>query len=113
MPAPASSSTALGSSEGCSMVLTSPGSSRRQPRAEIVVIALRYETSLRRPRRRAWTKSAWMLTPHCSLSLPSIGQALCVPITSFTSCDQPIFVDHSTDLSLSSDAVVVEIDWLR
>ena len=30
---------------------------------------------------------------------------LCVPITSSTSCDQPIFVDHATDLSLSSDAV--------
>ena len=38
---------------------------------------------------------------------------LCVPITSSTSCDQPIFVDHATDLSLSSDAVQVEIDWLR
>ena len=35
------------------------------------------------------------------------------PITSSTSCDQPIFVDHATELSLSSDAVQVEIDWLR
>ncbi len=42
-----------------------------------------------------------------------IGYVLCVPITSSTSCDQPIFVDHATDLSLSSDAVQVEIDWLR
>ncbi len=38
---------------------------------------------------------------------------VCVPITSSTLCDQPIFVDHATDLSLSSDAVQVEIDWLR
>ena len=37
---------------------------------------------------------------------------LCVPITSSTSCDQPIFVDHATDLSLFSDAVQVEVDRL-
>ena len=38
--------------------------------------------------------------------------ALCVPTTSSTSCDQPIFVDHATDVSVFSDAVQVEIDWL-
>jgi hypothetical protein len=37
---------------------------------------------------------------------------LCVPITSSTSCDQPIFVDHATDVSLFSDAVQVEDDRL-
>jgi len=37
---------------------------------------------------------------------------LWVPITSSTSCDQPIFVDHATDLSLLSDAVQVEVDRL-
>jgi transposase-like protein len=37
---------------------------------------------------------------------------LWVPITSSTSCDQPIFVDHATDVSLSSDAVQVEVDRL-
>ena len=37
---------------------------------------------------------------------------LCVPITSSTSCDQVIFVDQATDLSMFSDAVVVEIDRL-
>src|ERR1035441_7909708 len=37
---------------------------------------------------------------------------LCVPITSSTSCDQPIFVDHATDVSLFSDAVQVEVDWV-
>jgi hypothetical protein len=35
---------------------------------------------------------------------------LWVPITSSTSCDQAIFVDHATDVSLSSDAVPVEVD---
>ena len=35
-----------------------------------------------------------------------------VPITSSTSCDQAIFVDHATDLSLFSDAVQVEVDRL-
>jgi hypothetical protein len=34
---------------------------------------------------------------------------LCVPITSSASCDQPIFVDHAIDVSLSSDAVQVEV----
>jgi hypothetical protein len=37
---------------------------------------------------------------------------LWVPITSSTSCDQPIFVDHATDLSLFSDAVLAEVDRL-
>ena len=37
---------------------------------------------------------------------------VCVPITSSTSCDQPIFVDHATDVSLFSDAVQVEADRL-
>jgi hypothetical protein len=37
---------------------------------------------------------------------------LCVPITSSTSCDQLIFVDHASDVSLSSDAVQVEVDRL-
>jgi hypothetical protein len=35
------SSTALGSSDGRSIIVISRGSSRRQPRAEIVIIALR------------------------------------------------------------------------
>src|ERR1017187_4831807 len=35
---------------------------------------------------------------------------LWVPITPSTSCDQAIFVDQATDGSLSSDAVLVEID---
>jgi len=39
-------------------------------------------------------------------------RSLCVPITSSTSCDQAIFVDQATDLSLSSDAALVEIDRL-
>ena len=40
------------------------------------------------------------------------GFRLCVPKTSSTSCDQAIFVDQATDVSLSSDAVLVEIDRL-
>jgi hypothetical protein len=35
---------------------------------------------------------------------------LCVPKTSSTSCDQAIFVDQATGASVSSDAVLVEID---
>ncbi len=35
---------------------------------------------------------------------------MCVPKTSSTSCDQAIFVDHVTDVSLFPYAVVVEID---
>jgi hypothetical protein len=37
---------------------------------------------------------------------------LCVPKISSTLCDQAIFVDQTTDASLFSDAVMVEIDWL-
>jgi hypothetical protein len=40
------------------------------------------------------------------------NQALCVPITSSTSCHQAIFVDQAADPGLSSDAVQVEIDRL-
>jgi hypothetical protein len=35
---------------------------------------------------------------------------LCVPKISSTSCDQVIFVDQATDVSVFSDAVPVEID---
>src|ERR1022692_3730562 len=35
-----------------------------------------------------------------------------VPITSSTSCDQVIFVDQAIDVSLSLDAVQVEVDRL-
>jgi hypothetical protein len=38
------------------------------------------------------------------------GGDLCVPKTSSKSCDQAIFVDQATGASLSSDAVLVEID---
>jgi hypothetical protein len=39
-------------------------------------------------------------------------RGLCVPITSSTSCHQAIFVDQAADLSLSSDAVLAEVDRL-
>jgi hypothetical protein len=35
---------------------------------------------------------------------------LCVPKTSFKSCDQAIFVDQATDASVSSDALLLKID---
>jgi ferredoxin len=41
---------------------------------------------------------------------PIIGDSLCVPKTSSTSCDQAIFVDQATDASVSSDAVLLTID---
>jgi hypothetical protein len=37
---------------------------------------------------------------------------LYVPKTSSTSCDQAIFVDQATDVSVFSDAVLVEVDRL-
>jgi hypothetical protein len=36
--------------------------------------------------------------------------SLCVPITSSTSCDQVIFVDQATNVSVFSDTVPVEVD---
>jgi hypothetical protein len=35
---------------------------------------------------------------------------LCVPKISSTSCDQAIFVDQTTNMSLFSDTVLVEVD---
>jgi hypothetical protein len=49
---------------------------------------------------------------HTVLVMAALAICVCVPITSSTSCDQPVFVDHATDLSVSSETVVVEIDWL-
>jgi putative transposase len=63
--------------------------------------ARKYDTSKRRkPGRPATVRSIARLT------------ILWVPITSSTSCDQPIFVDHATGLSPFSDAVQVEVDRL-
>jgi hypothetical protein len=39
----------------------------------------------------------------------SLGD-LCVPRTLSTSCDQPVFVDHATDASVSPDVVSLKID---
>ncbi len=44
-----------------------------------------------------------------SCAAPGIG-TLWVPKTSSTSCDQAIFVDQATGASVSSDAVLLEID---
>jgi hypothetical protein len=38
---------------------------------------------------------------------------LWMPETSSTSCDQVIFVDQASGASLSSDAVLLKIDWFR
>jgi hypothetical protein len=42
----------------------------------------------------------------------AIARCLCVPRTSSKSCDQAIFVDQAIDASVSSDAVLVEVDRL-
>jgi hypothetical protein len=47
-----------------------------------------------------------------SPSPAKLRTALCVPKTSSTSCDQAIFIDQSTDISLFSDAVLIEVDRL-
>ena len=43
---------------------------------------------------------------------PPLHADLCVPKISSTSCDQAIFVDQATDVSVFSDAVPVEIDGI-
>jgi hypothetical protein len=45
-----------------------------------------------------------------ALNVLTIENDMWVPITSSTSCDQVIFVDQAADLSVSSDAVQVEIN---
>src|ERR1035441_8524555 len=55
------------------------------------------------PRSPTWAPgplSSWTSAEAC----------LCVPKTSSTSCDQAIFADQATDASVSSDAVLTEID---
>ena len=47
---------------------------------------------------------------HGGPAAPAAPAALCVPKTSSTSCDQAVFVDQATGVSLPSDAVPVEID---
>jgi hypothetical protein len=49
---------------------------------------------------------------HSDRGVDQPRPVLWVPITSSTSCDQVIFVDHATDVSLFSDAVQVEVDRL-
>jgi hypothetical protein len=41
---------------------------------------------------------------------PEALLALWVPRTSSTSCDEAVFVDHATDASVSSDAVLLKVD---
>ena len=53
------------------------------------------------PPRRSPRQSAGSWTPLA---------VLCVPKTSSMSCDQAVFVDQATGVSLPSDAVPVEID---
>ncbi len=43
-------------------------------------------------------------------AVSQVGNQLSVPKTSSTSCDQAVFVDQTTDASLSSDPVLLEID---
>jgi len=43
---------------------------------------------------------------------PARYRDLWVPRTSSMSCDQAVFVDHATDASVSSDAVLLKIDRL-
>ena len=63
-------------------------------------------------------KNIWSMALSPSTATPNQraiwlpASTVCVPITSSTSCDQVIFVDQAADLSLSSDAVLVEVDRL-
>jgi len=41
---------------------------------------------------------------------PACWAHLCVPKTLSTSCDQAVFVDQATDVSLSSDAVLIKVN---
>src|SRR5450631_122938 len=65
-----------------------------------------------------WTGTSASSSPTTARhTTKTSSRGLCVPITSSTSCDQPIFVDQAIDVSPSSDAVLVEVDrlgkWLQ
>jgi hypothetical protein len=55
----------------------------------------------------------WLTRRRLSCTNPTEPKILWVPITSPTSCDQAIFVDRADDGSVSSGAVLAEIDRLR
>src|SRR5947209_4024139 len=63
-------------------------------------------TNLRQDRHRGGTPAP--PTRRVACGVPNV----CVPKISSTLCDQVIFVDQTTDTSLFSDAVLVEINWL-
>ena len=88
---------------GCLMVL-----SRCEASKDAELLLLRHENAvLRRQISRVHYE------PGDRLWLAALSRLiLCVPITSSTSCDQPILVDHAADVSVSSDAVQVEVDRL-
>jgi hypothetical protein len=60
-----------------------------------------------------WRRGALLLAGAAPLiTISALTSAdLCVPKTLSASCDQAIFVDQAASASLSSDAVVVEVDW--
>ena len=84
------------------------GSSRHSPRNRYVAAVL-HQADL-------GTLLFDLLTPEEEADRANVFDlrrlGLCVPKTSSTSCDQAIFVDQATDASLSSDAVLVEVDRL-
>jgi hypothetical protein len=90
---------------------------------KITTVAPQAKRQPRQPPGRSPQQSRW----HCCIRRSQIpetdlvtarraisvfaGFRLCVPKTSFMSCDQVIFVDHATEASLASDVVIVEMDW--
>jgi hypothetical protein len=53
----------------------------------------------------------WIISAQQRCS-PVRAENLWVPKTCSMSCDQVVFVDQAADLSVFSDAVQVEVDWL-
>jgi hypothetical protein len=91
-----------------------PRLSRRQETSKTAeILILRHQLAIlkrhqpRRPRLN-WADRALLAT--LVSVIPRGRRQVCVPETSSTSCDQAVFVDHATDMSLSLDAVLVEVD---
>jgi len=56
----------------------------------------------------AWPMQiVWYLA---ALAMVGLALWLCVPRTLSTSCDQPVFVDHAADASVSPDVVLLKVD---
>jgi hypothetical protein len=76
----------------------------------VFLLMTRFASWLRLPRREEAWKTAEILILRHQLAVLQRRECLWVPRTSSTSCDQPVFVDQTTDAGAPSDTVLLKFD---